>query len=313
MPSRRRNFPPSERKDILLSSPAETKIERNPSSQAAAKKAQPLPTYPSPFIGREKELEEIIHLLEEPSCRLLTLLGPGGSGKTRLALQVANFLCESKDGPFRDGVFFISLAPLTDPAGIVGALIAGLRITGQARGTNARERLLSHLQGSRLLLILDNFEHLLTEESVTLVSEVIGAAQQSKIMVTSRERLNLQGEQIFRVGGLEIPEERRLPSKQEAPSVTFSALQLFEQCAVRVQPSFAITGENYESIAQICRTVQGMPLAIEMAASWLEVFSVEEIRIEIDRSLDFLQSNFHDLPDRQRSLRAVFEFLLGSA
>ena len=303
----RKKFTAVQKEAFRLSSPAEDKIEPNPSSHQPEKKAQPLPTYPSLFIGREKELEEITRLLDEPSCRLLTLLGPGGSGKTRLALQIANFLCESKDGPFRDGVFFISLAPLTDPEGIVGALLAGLRITGQARGTNAHERLLSHLQASRLLLILDNFEHLLTEESITLVSELIGVARQSKILVTSRERLNLQGEQIFRVEGLEIPEERMLPTKPEAPSLTFSALQLFEQCAVRVQPSFAITRENYGSIAQICRTVQGMPLAIEMAASWLEVFSVEEIRIEIDRSLDFLQSSFHDLPDRQRSLRAVFD------
>ena len=287
----------------------EDKKESIPASNPAEKKIDPLPAYPSLFIGREKELEAIAGLLRDPSCRLLTLIGPGGSGKTRLVLETAARLGEGKDELFQDGIYFISLAPLTDPEAIVGALLSRLKITGLVRGANAHEKLLSHLQGRRLLLVLDNFEHLLCQESIALISELMGAARQTKILVTSRERLNLQGEQIFRVEGLDIPEERSLPSASDIDSLSraFSALQLFEQRAFRVQPSFAVTRENYESIAQICRTVEGMPLAIEMAASWLEVFSVEEIRGEIERSLDFLQSNLRDLPDRQRSLRAVFD------
>jgi predicted ATPase/DNA-binding SARP family transcriptional activator len=290
-------------------SQAEAVSETNPLKERPMSRVHGLPNYPTPFIGREKELEEITRLLQEPAYRLLTLLGPGGSGKTRLALQAAAYFSESTSQLFQDGIYFISLAPLTDPGMLVGALFEGLKITGQVRGANARERLLSYLQGHRILLILDNFEHLLGEESVALISDMSVAAPQCRLLVTSRERLNLQGEQIFRVEGLEIPEEQVPPARLEMDpvSITFSALKLFEQCAARVQPSFAITRENYEPVVQICRMVQGMPLAIEMAASWLEIFSPEEIRVEIGRSLDFLQSNFRDLPGRQRSLRAVFD------
>jgi predicted ATPase/DNA-binding SARP family transcriptional activator/tetratricopeptide (TPR) repeat protein len=286
------------------------RTEGKKSSALREKKVYSLPTYPSPFVGREKELEEIQHLLQDPSCSLLTLLGPGGSGKTRLALQTAVVISQNTKELFPDGVCFISLAPLTDPEAIVGALISGLKISSQAtRGINTRERLLGYLQGRRILLVLDNFEHLLGDESIGLISEILGVAQQSKLLITSRERLNLLGEHIFRVEGLAIPEERAPLSKMEADSLpsAFSALKLFEQSAVRVQPSFAIAPQNYETIVQICRIVQGMPLAIEMAACWLEIFSLEEIRDEITHSLDFLQSNLRDLPDRQRSLRAVFD------
>jgi predicted ATPase/DNA-binding SARP family transcriptional activator len=297
-------------KEPIFSERAEIRKGSKSPSEFPEKKVYSLPTYPSPFIGREKELEEIVRLMEDPSCRLLTLLGPGGSGKTRLALQTAFLLREETKALFPDGVCFISLAPLTDQESILGALINGLKISSQAaRGVNTRERLLGYLQGRRILLVLDNFEHLLGDESIGLISEIIGAARQSKFLVTSREGLNLLGEHIFRVEGLEMPEERTPLSKVEVVSVSssFSALRLFEQSAIRVQPSFASTDQNYETIVQICHIVEGMPLAIEMAACWLEVFTLEEIRDEIGRSLDFLQSNLRDLPDRQRSLRAVFD------
>ena len=294
-------------KEPFLTSQVAGDKGNKPSRELAEKKVHSLPSYPTAFIGRERELQDITRLLREPSCRLLTLLGPGGSGKTRLALQTAIRWSENTEELFPDGIYFVSLAPLTDPQAITGALIAGLRLTGQVRGANVRERLLGYLQGRRILLILDNFEHLLGGVSIALISEMIGVAQQGKILVTSRERLNLLGEQIFRVEGLDLPEEQAPLSKLEANSVlpATSALQLFEQSAARVRPSFAITRENYEAIVQICRIVQGMPLAIEMAASWLEIFTLEEIKVEIGRSLDFLQTNLRDLPDRQRSLRAV--------
>lgn len=298
--------PPQE---LFPSFQTEIKQEGQVSERLPEKKVQALPTYPSPFIGREKELDDIARLLREPSRHLLTLLGPGGSGKTRLALEAGTRLSQSTEEVFPDGIFFISLAPLTEPEAIVGALLGGLKISGQVRGATSREKLLGHLQGRHLLLILDNLEHLLGDESITLISEIIAVAPQSRILVTSRERLNLQEEQVFRVEGLEIPEEQALLSKPEIFSapLAFSALQLFEQRAARVQPSFVIRRENYEPVVQICRMLQGMPLAIEMAASWLEIFSPEEIRDEISRSLDFLQSNLRDLPGRQRSLRAVFD------
>ena len=201
-------------KAIPLPERTERRKESKPSSGLPEKKVYSLPTYPSPFIGREKELEDISRLLQDPSCRLLTLLGPGGSGKTRLALQTAVLLSQNEKEYFPDGVCFISLAPLTDQESIVGALIRGLNIASQAvRGVNTRERLMGYLQGRRLLLVLDNFEHLLGDESIGLISEIIGVAQQSRLLVTSRERLNLLGEHIFRVEGLEMPGERTPLSK----------------------------------------------------------------------------------------------------
>lgn len=277
--------------------------------QPAQKQIRNLPIYPTVFVGREKELQELFSILREDGCRLLTLLGPGGSGKTRLAVQAASIINTNSEWKFKDGIIFLPLAPVSDPAALTGALIEGLNIASHMKGTETRQQLLAHLSGRRMLLVIDNFEHLLGMESVQLISDILDAAPSSKILITSRERLNIRGEYLFRVEGLEAPHEEP-PLSQPAPDSVisaFSALQLFEQCARRVLPSFQITQENYLPVAQICRTVQGMPLAIEMAASWLEIFSPEEIHVEITRSLDFLQSSWRDLPDRQRSLRAVFD------
>ena len=280
-----------------------------PPSPSAQNPVHNLPIHPGAFIGREHELDEIFHLIGEPSCRLLTLLGPGGSGKTRLALQAATMLGQSRPSAFQDGISFVALAPVTDASAVIGTVIQALGIASHIQGADARQKLLGHLRGREMLLLIDNFEHLLGTESIQLIADFLDAAPQSKILITSRERLNLRGEYIFRVEGLETPGDElqfaRLPADDVIPA--FSALQLFEQCARRVQPSFKITSENYLPIARICWTVQGMPLAIELAASWLEIFSPEEIREEIQRSLDFLQSSWRDLPDRQRSLRAVFD------
>ncbi len=268
-----------------------------------------LPAHATPFVARENELKETTRRLKEPFCRLLTLLGPGGSGKTRLAVQIARSLATDFDERFRDGIWFVSLAPLTDPRSIVGAITEALQISGVIKGVDTREKLLSHLRGRRILLVLDNFEHLLGAESINLVSDILNVAPQGQILITSRERLNIEGEYVFQVEGLEIPAEvtpLSEPGPESVPRV-FGAVQLFEQCARRIQPSFKITQRNSTPISRICRNVQGMPLGIELAATWLQVLSPEEISREIERSLDFLESNWRDLPDRQRSLRAVFD------
>lgn len=280
--------------------------ESVPSSQ---RKIHNLPIHPGLLIGREKELNEILNLLNDPSCRMLTLLGPGGSGKTRLALETATRANMTLEASFKDGVAFIPLAPVTDSSALVDAMIEGLNLRGHVQRADPRQTLLGHISGRNMLLVVDNFEHLLDLESIQLIAAILEAAPSSKILITSRERLNLRGEHLFRVEGLETPGDEQLLPQPPTDSVigAFSALQLFEQCAARIDPSFRITRENYFPIAQICRQVQGMPLAIELAASWLEAFSLEEINKEIRRSLDFLQSNWRDLPDRQRSLRAVFD------
>jgi predicted ATPase/DNA-binding SARP family transcriptional activator len=278
-------------------------------STTPARKPHYFPVHPAPFIGREKELGETIRILRESPYRLLTLLGPGGSGKTRLALQVGATLDQEAEEPFRDEIWFVPLAPLAESESILGGISQSLGMARAVSGSDARKTFLNEIRGREMLLILDNFEHLLHTDSTRLITEILTASPRTRVLITSRERLNVEGEVVFPVGGLEIPtQEALLPSGNgDAPFRTFSALQLFEQCAMRIQPGFKITEENYRSIVDICDAVQGMPLAIELAASWVEIYSPHEILQEIVRSLDFLQSDWRDLPDRQRSLRAVFD------
>jgi predicted ATPase/DNA-binding SARP family transcriptional activator len=266
-----------------------------------------LPSATTPFVGRVRELERIKRLLEEESCRVVTLMGPGGSGKTRLAIQTGMSLNE--DGRFKDGIWFIQLAPLTDPGSIIPALQKELNISAHHGQENPRQQLFNYMRNRHSLLILDNFEHLRGTESVSLISELIRSTPHIKILVTSRERLNINGEHLIPVEGLETPADDTLlftPGTETEPNV-FSAIQLFEQSAQRVMPSFEFTSDNIRTIAQICRHVQGMPLAIELAAAWIEALPLEEIHKEVKRDLDFLRTELHDVPDRQRSLRAVFD------
>jgi predicted ATPase/DNA-binding SARP family transcriptional activator len=278
-------------------------------STSSSRKHHHIPVHPARFIGRERELGEIIHILRESPYRLLTLLGPGGSGKTRLALQIGTTLTQDPGAPFREEIWFVPLAPLTNPKSILGGITQSLGMAEHVSGSDARDTFLSEIRGREMLLILDNFEHLLNADTAGLITEILGTSPRTRILITSRERLNVEGEVVFPVGGLEIPTGEALLSSRQGNSDfrTFSALQLFEQCAIRVQPDFKITEENYRSVVDICAAVQGMPLAIELAASWIEIYSPSEILQEIVRSLDFLQSNWRDLPDRQRSLRAVFD------
>lgn len=277
-----------------------TASDANPSSTIASK--HHFPAHPAPFIGREKELGEIISILRESPSRLLTLLGPGGSGKTRLALQVGAILDQDTTEPFRDGVWYVQLAPLTESKSILDAVMQSLRMVN-------RDTFFGEIRGREMLLILDNFEHLLDADSARLTTEILSVSPRTKILITSREQLDVEGEYVFPIGGLETPTVEALPTSKQGQNhfPISSAMQLFEQCARRVQSGFQITDENYRAIVDVCTAVQGMPLAIELAASWVEIFSPQEIYHEILRSLDFLQSNWRDLPDRQRSLRAVFD------
>ena len=285
-----------------------TMVQALPST-TSSRKLPHFPVHPAPFIGREKELSEIISLLRESPYRLITLLGPGGSGKTRLALQVGATLDRDAGAPFRDEIWFVPLAPLTRPESILGGIAQSLGMPGHVSGSDARDVFFGEIRGREMLLILDNFEHLLNVDSIKFITEILSVSPQTRILVTSRERLNLEAEFVFLVEGLGVPTVEALLSSREGAAVfrTFSALQLFEQCATRVQPGFKLTEENYRAIVDICHAVQGMPLAIELAASWIEIYPPREIHQEIVRSLDFLQSDWRDLPDRQRSLRAVFD------
>lgn len=266
--------------------------------QASSGPQTNLPLPATLFVGREAELAKLTSLMQDPTCRLVTLVGLAGIGKTRLALQAAH----SQLDRFPHGVFFISLAPLTSHK-MINATIAntiGLQLHG---ATGPREHLLNHLRDKRMLLVLDNFEHLI--EGVGLLTAIMQAAPDIQFMVTSRERLNLQGEWAFDVEGLPYPGRRQDSSREEV--ATFAAVQLFLQGALRANSRFTLDEENRECVARICRLMEGLPLGIELAAAWVRVLSCQEIAGEIKRNLDFLKTSARDISERHRSMRAALD------
>ena len=261
-----------------------------------------LPTPPTPFVGRKSELAEIEHLLTTPDCRLLTLIGPGGTGKTRLAIQAAREAL-SDASPWRDGVVFVPLASLSSSESLIPALANALGFQFYKEGhEEPRLQLLDYVRHKQLLLVLDNVEHLLDEQTARLCSDILAAAPDVTLLATSRSRLNVRGEQLYPVAGMRWPKNGQATPNAAA----YSAIQLFRQSAERVQPGFQIGPDNITDIVRICALVDGTPLALELAAAWLELLSPAEIVHEIERSLDFLATDLHDVPERQRSIRAVF-------
>ncbi|MBK6326063.1 MAG: tetratricopeptide repeat protein [Chloroflexi bacterium] len=264
-----------------------------------------LPAQLTPFVGRQDELAEINRLFADPACRLLTLVGPGGSGKTRLALQLARRYVNGERAVFPDGVYFVPLAPLTAPDFILAALTSALRLNFFAESESPRQQLLDILRHQSLLLVLDNFEHLLSGEGVHLPADILTAAPDVKILATSRLRLNVRGEQVYQVVGMKTPPPELAA---QANAADYSAVKLFVQSAQRIAPDFALTRENQTAIIRICQLVNGLPLGIELAAGWLALLTPDEIVTEMASSLDFLETTQHDVPERQRSLRAVFDY-----
>jgi len=255
-----------------------------------------LPAQSTPFIGREEELADLEKLLGDPEIRLITIVGPGGMGKTRLALAFAERqLCN-----FKHGVFFISLASLDMAEDIVPAVARGLGFNFY-EGVDHRTQLIDYLRAKSILLLLDNFEHLL--EGASLTAEVVRAAPGVRVIVTSREPLRLLDEQLFSVHGLDFPE-------WETPedALEYDAARLFLSSARRSRSEFDLGQEDLQPMTRICRLVQGMPLGIVLAAGWVELLSPAEIAEELGQGIDILESDMHDIPERQRSMQAVFDY-----
>jgi predicted ATPase/DNA-binding SARP family transcriptional activator/tetratricopeptide (TPR) repeat protein len=256
-----------------------------------------LPAPATSLLGRETELDEIKTLFFEQGARLLTIVGPGGVGKTSLALEAARQLVDH----FAGGAAFISLAPLLSDEAIVPSLAQALQFKPEGGETrDAKNQLLDYLADKRLLLVLDNFEHLLG--GAPLLTEILIAATQVKLLVTSRERLKLQAEHVYPLQGIPFSFKETVEEAKRSPAV-----QLFLQHGKRVRSGYEPQVEDIEALQQILQLVEGMPLAIILAASWLELLSPLEIAAEIERSLGFLEADYRDLPQRQRSMRAVFE------
>jgi predicted ATPase/transcriptional regulator with XRE-family HTH domain len=266
-----------------------------------------LPFQPTRLIGREAELAVLGKLLAEPQCRLLTLIGTGGIGKTRLAIELAS----NQQTFFPGGVYYVPLDSLNSPEFIVPAIaeVLGLSFSG---ANDPQEQLINHLAvhaRQALLLVLDNLEHLLfppseqdgEDETTLLLTELLQRLPNVKILVTSRERSNLREEWIFELHGLPFPSSDRVDSLDD-----YSAVALFLQRARQLKMDFEVLPQERPALAQVCQLVEGMPLAIELAAAWVGMLSAEEIAQEIASNLDFLTTPIKDVPERHRSLRAVF-------
>ena len=265
-----------------------------------------LPTNTTSFIGRKVELARIAAWVAEPDNRLLTILGPGGIGKSRLALEAIR----AQVGSFIDGVWFVSLAPQTSFDGLLTAVAKAVALP-VSDNSNLRQALLSHLQNKEMLLLLDNIEHLLDENCRTFISDLVRNAANLKLLITSRERLNLQAESLLTMHGLPYP----AAGDKTRSLADFAAVQLFVSRARQLRIDFDIADVE-SAVMQLCQLVDGMPLALELAATWIRVLSLPEIVAEIQRNQAILSTTMGDLPARHRSVQSVFDYtwaLLNSA
>jgi predicted ATPase/DNA-binding CsgD family transcriptional regulator len=266
-----------------------------------------LPAQLTPFVGRDEEVAEIGELMSEPTCRLLALTGPGGIGKTRLAIQAASLMRDTHRESFRDGVFFVPLASLSSSESFLAALAQAMGFSFYKGKESPEQQVNQYLHRKRMLMVLDNFEHLIDGESLRLLAEILTAAPGVRMIVTSRTRLNVRGEYLVSLGGMKVPETRSMARWQRPMerAAAYSAIQLFLHSARRIRQDFELSPDNVMHIARTCTLVQGMPLGIELAAAWVTVLEPEEIAAKIEESLDFLQTDASDVPDWQRSLRAA--------
>jgi DNA-binding SARP family transcriptional activator/predicted ATPase len=328
---RTRRFPASDKVTSWQDDKMIGKITPSPCHPGTVTSPHNLPAQTTPFVGRCQELNELLQRLADPACRLLTLVGPGGIGKTRLALEAAGTILDSRfwslnldeamypDAPkskiqtpkFPDGVFFVPLQPVNAVSGLVPAIAAALGFQFYT-GVSPQVQLLNFLREKTLLLVLDNFEHLLAGAAV--VEEILAGAPGIKLLVTSREALKLQQEWFHPLAGMRLPPQPWLygwtdqtASSQAGETITqYDAVQLFVQSARRSVVTFDPEPEQ-EPIVRICRLVDGMPLGIELAASWLKVLSCSQIAQEIERGIDILVTRHQNVPARHRNIRVVME------
>ena len=264
-------------------------------SEEPPRRVSPLPAPPTPFVGRALELVELGEVLQTDRTKLLTLLGPGGVGKTRLALETAREL----SGSFGDGAVFVPLAPLDSVDQMAGAILGSLG-AASVPGSDNEELLLELLTNRETLLLLDNFEHLL--DGAGLVTRILEAGARCKVLVTSREPLGLMTETIYEVQGLAYPADDRHDDIEE-----YDAVALFVRSARRAQTGFALQDDQKQAVRELCRLLGGQPLGLELAANWIRLLSPAEIVAELSCTLDLLELQSEDLPPRHRSLRALFD------
>ena len=258
-----------------------------------------LPAQSTPLVGREKELDDVLALLRSPVVRLLTLTGPGGMGKTRLCLQAAAELTDE----YEDGVFFVALAAIADPALVAPTITRVLGLT-ESGNQPADELLKRYLRDRQTLLVLDNFEQVL--QSASLLDVLLSGASDLKVMVTSRTPLRLYGEHEFHVPPLSLPDPGSLPHLELL--TRYEAVRLFVDRASAVKPDFSLTEENANAVVEICTRLDGLPLAIELAAARIKLLPPQAMLPRLDNRLRLLTGGARNLPERQRTLRNAIEW-----
>src|SRR5215213_7355075 len=284
-------LPPTDRAALVAAArrPVATRAGREPDDRPPGLLV-PL----TPIIGREQAIEAVAALLAQPTIRLLTLTGPGGTGKTRLALAVGEHMASA----FPDGVVFVSLAPVADPGLVTPTIAERLGVQERAEQT-LRDALVTHLAGKRILLVLDNFEHVLP--AAPLVAELLGACPALRVLTTSRAALHLSGEHLYSDPPLALPDVDRLPPLEELGQT--AAVRLFVDRARAVKSDFALSEANTPAVVVIVHRLDGLPLALELVAARARALSPAALSVRLDRSLPLLTGGAQDLPDRQRTLR----------
>ena len=265
-----------------------------------------LPVYATSFVGRHSEISDLASELENSDCRLLTLTGFGGIGKTRLAIEAVSLFANgdhsARQQSFPDGLYFVALAPLSS-SDLLAATIADTLDIPVSGAKPVRDQLLEKLAQKSMLLLLDNFEHLM--DGKQLVNDILEFSPHVKMIVTSREPLSLPGETVYDLQGMAIPST----DTDEVPQIEeYSALLLFEQVAQKVDWRFSVDDEQLPHVIRICRLVEGLPLAIEMAASWARVLSCRQIAEELSQSYALLKATLGHIPTRHQSIRVVFDY-----
>lgn len=248
----------------------------------------------TPLLGRESKVAAVVKLLCDPHVRVVTLIGPGGVGKTRVAVEAAAAAADE----FADGSAFVALAAVGDPTLVASAISAELDLR-HAGGRPVAELLREHLQPRELLLVLDSFEHVI--DAADLVADLVGACPGVKMLVTSREALNVSGEHEFAIPPLGVPDRGTVVTERGA--VAFPALALFAQRAAAANPDFELTDDNAPVVAEIATRLNGLPLALELAAARTKLLSLDAILARLERGLELLTRGPRDLPERQRTMR----------
>ncbi len=256
-----------------------------------------LPNDLTSFVGRDPERLDLAQMLADPDCRLLSILGSGGIGKSRLAIRVATEQSEH----FADGSVFVALAPLTSATSLPMALIEALGLDPHPTHDPV-DQLRDHLAATTMLLVLDNAEHLRSAVA-DLAATLLDAAPNLCVLITSREALGLRGEWRYELSGLAVPSD---PTAKQVEA--YDAVRLFVQSARRADPHFRLDADNRVAVATLCQRVEGVPLGIELAAAWMRMLSPHELTDELAHDLDLLESDAANIPERHRSLRAVFDY-----